>query len=94
MGVFKKVFLQLKVQLEAASFPIDVTAFSLLFQESLLLQTLDFSGDPIQGVQIMGMLESRALDFDDHCAGRKKLLNVNEGVTSRENDQSFFLLCF
>ena len=37
MGVFKKVFLQLKVQLEAASFPIDVTAFSLLFQESLFV---------------------------------------------------------
>ena len=86
MGVFKKVFLQLKVQLEAASFPMDVTAFSLLFQESLSLQTLDFSGDPIQGVQIMGMLESRALDFD-HLL----ITNVNEGVLPvGKNDQSFF----
>ena len=57
MAVFKKVFLQLKVQVEAARFPVGVAAFSLLFQESLSLQTLDFSGDPIQGVQIMGMLD-------------------------------------
>ena len=86
MGVFKKVFLQLKVQVEAATFPIEVTAFSFLFQESLLLQTLDFSGDPIQGVQIMGMLESRALDFD-HLL----ITNVNEGVLPvGKNDQSFF----
>ena len=86
MGVFKKVLLQLIVQVEAASFPIEVTAFSFLFQESLSLQTLDFSGDPIQGVQIMGMLESRALDFD-HLL----ITNVNEGVLPvGKNDQSFF----
>ena len=86
MGVLKKVFLQLKVQVEAAPFPIDVTAFTFLFQESLSLQTLDFSGDPIQGVQIMGMLESRALDFD-HLL----ITNVNEGVLPvGKNDQSFF----
>ena len=86
MAVFKKVFLQLKVQLEAARFPVEVAAFSLLFQESLSLQTLDFSGDPIQGVQIMGMLESRTLDFD-HLL----ITNVNEGVLPvGKNDQSFF----
>ena len=86
MAVFKKVFLQLKVQVEAARFPVEVAAFSLLFQESLSLQTLDFSGDPIQGVQIMGMLESRALDFD-HLL----ITNVNEGVLPvGKNDQSFF----
>ena len=86
MGKFKKVFLQLKVQVEAATFPIEFTAFSLLFQESISLQTLDFSGDPIQGVQIMGMLESRALDFD-HLL----ITNVNEGVLPvGKNDQSFF----
>jgi len=86
MGVLKKVFLQLKVQVEAVTFPIELTAFSLLFQESISLQTLDFSGDPIQGVQIMGMLESRALDFD-HLL----ITNVNEGVLPvGKNDQSFF----
>ena len=86
MALLKKVFLQLKIQIEAANFPIEITALSFLFQESLALQTLDFSGDPIQGLQIMGMLETRALDFD-HIL----ITNVNEGVLPvGKNDQSFF----
>lgn len=86
MAVLKKVFLQLKCQVEAALFPIEVNAFSFLFRESLSLETIDFSGDPVQGVQIMGMLETRALDFD-HLL----ITNVNEGVLPvGKNDQSFF----
>jgi len=86
MGMFKKVISQLKIQVEAASFPIEITAFASLFQESISLQTLDFSGNPTEGVQIMGMLESRVLDFD-HLL----ITNVNEGVLPvGKNDQSFF----
>ena len=86
MALLRKVFLQIKIQIEEANFPIEITVLSFLFQESLALQTLDFSGDPIQGLQIMGMLETRALDFD-HIL----ITNVNEGVLPvGKNDQSFF----
>lgn len=49
---------------------IEQVLFSLINQE-----TLDFSGDPFQGIQIMGILETRILDFD-HVL----LTHVNEGI--------------
>ena len=58
----------------------------MLLKESITLQTLDFKGDPINGIQLMGMLESRVLDFD-----RVIITNVNEGILPvGKNDQSFF----
>ena len=38
-------------------------------------ETLDFSGDPFNGIQIMGVLETRVLDFD-HVV----VTHVNEGI--------------
>ena len=37
-------------------------------------ETLDFEGDPTQGLQIMGLLETRMLDFD-----RVIVTHLNEG---------------
>ncbi|MGB1448978.1 MAG: PD-(D/E)XK nuclease family protein [Flavobacteriaceae bacterium] len=86
LALIKKVLNQMVVQLKTASFPVDCAAFYFLFQESISLQTLDFEGDPVQGVQLMGMLETRALDFD-HIL----ITNVNEGILPvGKNDQSFF----
>lgn len=46
------------------------------FMEGVLKkETLDFIGDPIGGLQVMGMLETRLLDFD-----RLLFLGINEGV--------------
>ena len=86
MGLIKKVLFQLKIQIDSVNFPIDLSVITLLFQEGVSMQTIDFSGDPIQGIQIMGMLETRALDFD-HVI----ITNVNEGILPvGKNDQSFF----
>ena len=47
--------------------------------------SLPFFGEPLKGVQIMGMLETRTLDFD-----RVILLSCNEGILpSGRNVQSF-----
>ena len=48
-------------------------------------ETLDFQGEPLQGLQIMGMLESRVLDFETVI-----IASVNEGILpSGKSNNSF-----
>ncbi|MEM1001500.1 MAG: PD-(D/E)XK nuclease family protein, partial [Bacteroidota bacterium] len=47
----------------------------VVYKELLNSETLDFKGEPLRGLQIMGMLESRALDFETVI-----ITSVNEGI--------------
>ncbi|TDU43396.1 PD-(D/E)XK nuclease superfamily protein [Gelidibacter sediminis] len=51
------------------------TTLYYLYKELLSSETLDFQGEPLQGLQIMGMLESRVLDFETVI-----ISSVNEGI--------------
>jgi ATP-dependent helicase/nuclease subunit B len=53
----------------------DLPAFRQLYQQVVGTATAPFIGEPLRGLQIMGVLETRTLDFD-HVV----LVNVNEGV--------------
>lgn len=56
-----------------------------LFRQLISSETLDFQGDPMDGLQIMGMLESRNLDFETVI-----LTSVNEGILpSGKSNNSF-----
>lgn len=56
-----------------------------LYKEILSSETLDFQGEPLQGLQIMGMLESRVLDFETII-----ISSVNEGILpSGKSNNSF-----
>ncbi len=46
-----------------------------ILDRMLRIQSVPFSGEPLSGVQIMGILETRALDFKNLI-----ILSVNEGV--------------
>ena len=48
--------------------------------------SLPFHGEPITDIQVMGVLETRALDFDNLL-----LLNVEEGVVPRKESDSSFI---
>lgn len=52
--------------------------FAKFFRQMIQGEKLDFHGEPLEGLQVMGVLETRALDFD-HII----MLSVNEGVIPR-----------
>ena len=55
------------------------------YKELLSTETLDFQGRPFQGLQLMGMLESRAMDFETVI-----ITSLNEGVLpAGKSDNSF-----
>jgi len=57
-----------------------------LFKELLSTSTLDFKGDAYQGLQIMGVLETRVLDFKTVI-----MLSVNEGVIPSGKSNASFI---
>lgn len=63
----------------------DVSTLYNVYKELLSSETLDFQGEPLQGLQVMGMLESRVLDFETVI-----ISSVNEGVLpSGKSNNSF-----
>lgn len=57
-----------------------------LYKELLKTETLDFKGEPLQGLQIMGMLESRVLDFETVI-----ISSVNEGILPAGKSNNSFI---
>ncbi|MGJ8683219.1 MAG: PD-(D/E)XK nuclease family protein [Nonlabens sp.] len=53
----------------------DVKTIHYLFKQLLPQRKLDFIGEPVKGLQVMGLLETRALDYE-HII----MLSVNESV--------------
>jgi len=57
-----------------------------ILDRMLRIQSVPFSGEPLSGVQIMGILETRALDFKNLV-----VLSVNEGVLPAVSAGSSFI---
>ncbi|WP_299394253.1 PD-(D/E)XK nuclease family protein [uncultured Gelidibacter sp.] len=62
------------------------TTLYYLYKELLSSETLDFKGEPLQGLQIMGMLESRVLDFETVI-----ISSVNEGILPAGKSTNSFI---
>lgn len=82
---FYTLFNQIQNLIEQNSFIDDLKSLQGLFKELLSSETVDFQGDPLEGLQVMGMLESRNLDFETVI-----LTSVNEGILpSGKSNNSF-----
>lgn len=82
---FHNLFNQIKSLLSTYVYIKSPKALKMLFKQLLASETLDFQGDPLEGLQIMGMLESRNLDFETVI-----LTSVNEGILpSGKSNNSF-----
>ena len=72
---FYEVFNQLKNLMETYKSVTDIKTLYSIYKELLNNENLDFKGEPLQGLQVMGMLESRVLDFETII-----ISSVNEGI--------------
>ncbi len=82
---FHMLFNQLKTQLKSVDFLTELKSIHSFFKQLSSTETLDFIGEPLSGLQLMGMLESRNLDFETVI-----LTSVNEGILpSGKSNNSF-----
>jgi len=60
--------------------PLNLKSFKKLFEQFWQNESLSFLGNPIEGLQIMGILETRTLDFENLI-----ILSMNEGNLPKSN---------
>lgn len=77
-----------KVSTLHSKYPYLISLGSLytLYKDILTTETLDFSGEPFSGLQLMGMLESRCLDFETVI-----ITSVNEGTLPAGKSMNSFI---
>jgi hypothetical protein len=64
----------------------NLPVFLRLFHKFLQRTRIPFSGEPLSGIQVMGVLETRVLDFD-----RVIILSMNEGSFPRSGGRQSFI---
>ncbi|MBI3220209.1 MAG: PD-(D/E)XK nuclease family protein [Bacteroidetes bacterium] len=66
--------------------PMELTMLQKLFRQIARSEKIPFSGEPLKGIQIMGVLETRNLDFD-----HVHVLSLNEGLWPAAPRQGSYL---
>ncbi|MDB2385011.1 PD-(D/E)XK nuclease family protein [Polaribacter sp.] len=79
-------FMQLKNLQEEYHYFTDLKNLSTFFKQLIASESLSFQGEPLQGLQLMGMLETRMLDFENVI-----LIGANEGILPANVNQSTFI---
>ena len=81
----KSVFQQIEVLNESYGYLKSIKTLQQFYNQLLGSEKLSFKGQPLSGLQLMGMLETRVLDFETVI-----LTSVNEGVLpAGKSDNSF-----
>ncbi len=83
---FLETFHQIQNLQEKFKLISDLPALRLIFNQITGGLTVPFSGEPLTGLQIMGMLETRTLDFENVI-----LLSANEEILPSGKKQNSFI---
>lgn len=77
---FSKGISKFRVIWEKHPHVLNLKSFKKLFEQFWQNESLSFLGNPIEGLQIMGILETRTLDFENLI-----ILSMNEGNLPKSN---------
>lgn len=68
------------------SIPLLPTTFRVIFRRAMAEQRVSFYGEPLTGIQLMGFLETRSLDFENVI-----ILSLNDGVLPGPSNSPSFI---
>lgn len=83
---FENAFRIIKNQLSPYDFEIRMETLEILINQHINSESIDFQGEPLRGLQIMGLLETRLLNFENVI-----MLSVNEGKLPLGNTQNTYI---
>ncbi len=83
---YRKTLLQLDKEVRKHDLVFTPKTLFLLLEKLVAGVSVPFSGEPLKGLQLMGVLETRALDFDNVI-----ILSMNEGVFPAKPVQNTFV---
>lgn len=83
---FNSIFQQLINLNNDFGYITNIKTLYIFYQQILKTENLSFQGEPLKGLQIMGILESRVLDFENVI-----ITSVNEGHLPSGSSQNSFI---
>ena len=83
---FYNLFLQLENLNGEYQFIKSIKTLQGIYQQLITTEKLSFQGEPLEGLQLMGMLETRALDFETVIVA-----SMNEGVLPAGKTENSFI---
>jgi len=83
---FENAFRIIRNQLSPYRFEIKMETLEILINQHINSESIDFQGEPLRGLQIMGLLETRLLNFENVI-----MLSVNEGKLPLGNSQNTYI---
>lgn len=81
-----KILAELTAFLNRSNSNLQLEDVHLLWRQLVRSSSVSFAGEPLQGIQVMGMLETRLLDFDTII-----MIGCNEGTLPRSSTSQTFI---
>lgn len=83
---YSLLFSQIRESWEESAIPVTLLSLYKLFRQSVQTIKLSFYGEPLKGLQLMGMLETRNLDFKNII-----ILHVNDDILPAGKSHNSFI---